>query len=507
VYQSVLPRNQHPWVYLSLGIDPAAIDVNVHPTKMEVQFLHEETIAQRLQNVLASQLRSSAGSRTFATSVPGLNVLGDKVQFESTSATVHPLVTAPGPKKKASTGGEDDLPKAKQARAEAPSATPVLNPVRVRTDHRQLSLESVFKRPQASQPAASQVSASQPQESQLLAPQPREAAFKPAAGSTESTPEGAAPTSEPAGMPLSEQRLAAFEEARQLTSVEELREAVKLVGDEQLSKTMHQSVFVGPASRELVLIQCGASLCLANLAVLARECAYQRLLRLIGGIGSIMLAEPQPLLELLKLGILDPDSGYDPSCHSSVDIDALAARFVDLLREKAELLNEYFMLDIDVERQQLRSVPNGLGLSSDTGLCFDCLPLFLVRLCMVNWEEEKECLDGICQATADFSVELLLPSEEEEAAGMSAASRQKAAQAAAEAMNASVEAGEFEDVASAAAAKRPRLAGPQDLQGLRWLHEAIRRDGSCCWPRKLTKDGTVLDLVSLDNLYKIFERC
>eukprot|EP00411_Alexandrium_monilatum_P119116 CAMPEP_0175669198 /NCGR_PEP_ID=MMETSP0097-20121207/19012_1 /TAXON_ID=311494 /ORGANISM="Alexandrium monilatum, Strain CCMP3105" /LENGTH=397 /DNA_ID=CAMNT_0016975717 /DNA_START=9 /DNA_END=1199 /DNA_ORIENTATION=+ len=70
VYHPVLPRHQHPWVYLALELDPATVDVNVHPTKMEVQFLHEELIAQRLQEALAAQLRERGGSRTFDARIP-----------------------------------------------------------------------------------------------------------------------------------------------------------------------------------------------------------------------------------------------------------------------------------------------------------------------------------------------------------------------------------------------------------------------------------------------------
>ena len=65
--------------------------------------------------------------------------------------------------------------------------------------------------------------------------------------------------------------------------------------------------------------------------------------------------------------------------------------------------------------------------------------------------------------------------------------------------------GEFEDVVAASAAKKPRTT--EELQGLRWLHEALRRDGACQWPHEMAKDGSFIQLASLDQLYKIFERC
>ena len=36
IYSSYLPKQGHPFIYLSLQIAPQNVDVNVHPTKHEV---------------------------------------------------------------------------------------------------------------------------------------------------------------------------------------------------------------------------------------------------------------------------------------------------------------------------------------------------------------------------------------------------------------------------------------------------------------------------------------
>jgi len=447
VYATVLPRHQHPWVYLALELDPTTVDVNVHPTKSEVQFLNEELIAQRLQEALNLQLRERGGSRTFDTKIPLL-------------------------------GGDGPASDSKAAGADASRAEPKrveLNPTRVRTDHLQRSLDSVWRAPQ-SQASSAQIVEAESEE-------------------------------QPAGAEEHPRRLMAFAEAQKLTSVCELKAAVAMASDPDLTKKLNQSVYVGPATHELVLLQCGATLCLANLTIMARECAYQRLLRKFGGPGSIALKDPLPLQELLKLGILDPRSGYNPAEHAGLEVEEVAATFAGLLAGKAEMLSEYLMMEI--AEGKLLSVPNALGLDSDTGLNLEGLPLFLVRLCVEgDWTEEKACFRSLCQIAAEFGTEAVMPSEEDAEKG--AAEVQDAVASATDAINAAVEAGEFEDVAAAAAAqkkKRARTAGPHALQELRWVHEAIRRDGECRWPAAFARDGTVLDLVSLDQLYRIFERC
>lgn len=67
VYSTFLPKNTHPFAYVSLTINPHNVDVNVHPTKREVQFLHEDAIVGLLVDEIGKKLASAAGSRTYST--------------------------------------------------------------------------------------------------------------------------------------------------------------------------------------------------------------------------------------------------------------------------------------------------------------------------------------------------------------------------------------------------------------------------------------------------------
>ncbi|KAL8966422.1 MAG: hypothetical protein Q9197_005992 [Variospora fuerteventurae] len=66
-YSTFLPKGGHPFVYLSLDIDPQRVDVNVHPTKRQVNFLNEEEIIDSICNEIKLKLSSVDTSRTFTT--------------------------------------------------------------------------------------------------------------------------------------------------------------------------------------------------------------------------------------------------------------------------------------------------------------------------------------------------------------------------------------------------------------------------------------------------------
>jgi DNA mismatch repair protein MLH1 len=69
VYSLYLPKASHPFLYLSLSIDPKNVDVNVHPTKHEVHFLHEDAIIDKIRMAIESKLTNCNTSRIFYTQV------------------------------------------------------------------------------------------------------------------------------------------------------------------------------------------------------------------------------------------------------------------------------------------------------------------------------------------------------------------------------------------------------------------------------------------------------
>lgn len=84
IYQLFLPKGSQSFVYLSLEIRLQNVDVNIHPTKREVRFLHEEEIVEVITKKLHSVLSSVDTSRKFQAQ----SVLGNqKRQAEQPEST------------------------------------------------------------------------------------------------------------------------------------------------------------------------------------------------------------------------------------------------------------------------------------------------------------------------------------------------------------------------------------------------------------------------------------
>ncbi|XP_021924732.1 DNA mismatch repair protein Mlh1 isoform X2 [Zootermopsis nevadensis] len=94
VYSVYIPKNSHPFLYLSLELDPRNMDVNVHPTKREVHFLHEDLVLDKIKMAVESKLLGCNTSRVFYTQarLPGASVPKETAVGETNKTYAHHMV-------------------------------------------------------------------------------------------------------------------------------------------------------------------------------------------------------------------------------------------------------------------------------------------------------------------------------------------------------------------------------------------------------------------------------
>ncbi|XP_027632604.1 DNA mismatch repair protein Mlh1 isoform X2 [Tupaia chinensis] len=481
VYAAYLPKNTHPFLYLSLEISPQNVDVNVHPTKHEVHFLHEESILERVQQHIESQLLGSNSSRLYFTQtlLPGL--AGPSGEVIKSSAGPTP----------SSASGSGDKVYAHQM---------------VRTDSREQKLDAFLqppskppsRQPQTSVPEGrSETMARQQDEEMLELPAPKCLNSQMAARSQDleedtatATPETAeerGPASSPANPRKrhreesdvemveddSQKELTAACTPRRriinLTSVLTLQEEINERGHETLREMLHNHSFVGCVNPQWALAQHQTKLYLLNTTKLSEELFYQILIYDFANFGVLRLSEPAPLFDLAMLALDSPESGWTEEDGPK---EGLAEYIVEFLKKKAEMLADYFSLEIDEEGNL-----TGLPLLIDNYVPpLEGLPIFILRLATeVNWDEEKECFESLSKECAMFySVRKQYISEE-----------------------------------STLSAQQNEVPGSAP-NSWKWavehiVYKAFR--SHLLPPKQFTEDGSILQLANLPDLYKVFERC
>ena len=96
VYSTILPKASKPFLYLSITMPAAHVDVNVHPTKREVSFLNQESMVETIQKAVEGQLLESNTMKTFYTQtlLPGVPAT-TTCQEEEESSPVTPAQRTP----------------------------------------------------------------------------------------------------------------------------------------------------------------------------------------------------------------------------------------------------------------------------------------------------------------------------------------------------------------------------------------------------------------------------
>ncbi|KAF9254890.1 DNA binding protein [Marasmius fiardii PR-910] len=360
VYTGILPKGAFPFIYLSLEINPRAVDVNVHPTKKEVHFLNEETITERICDSLQDKLAEKNNSRTF------------EYQTLLTGGIAEEPSTSDKKRKGKEKERESDAG-VEGNRTQEPRK--VYSHQKVRTSLQDRTLDSMFPVVDPSQiPSAS--------------------------GLNES--EKMSKTSVPV-TPVTPAVASRYREIKEsdcnLTSVNNLRTALVKKRHKSLTEILEKHTFVGivDLSRCLSLVQHNTKLYLVNHGALAEEMFYQLGLRQFGDMNRLKLEPAPPLRKLIEIAV----EGEETEGHTTLSKPQIVERIHNILFQRREMLTDYFSLDIS-STGLVESLPMLLrGYTPN----LDKLPQLLMRLGpQVNWMSETECFDTFLRELAYFYI-------------------------------------------------------------------------------------------------------
>ena len=139
-----MPKGANTFVYMSLRMNANHVDVNIHPTKHEVRFLHQDQIVERIQKCFEAKLLDSDTSRTHYVRNLTLDTFMD----------VSRLSTGAG-----ATGSEADATKKSAAAADATTdnnTTQPLYPYEIsRVDSRDRKLDLYLHKTSSASPTSS----------------------------------------------------------------------------------------------------------------------------------------------------------------------------------------------------------------------------------------------------------------------------------------------------------------------------------------------------------------
>lgn len=374
IFQVFLPKGNYPFVYVSMEIVPQNLDVNVHPTKREVRFLHEDEIIEDVTQHLHDVLSSRAASRSFKQSTLKRNpeVPLDAVSVPKKTRQENKLVRVDVLQPKISAYVRHDF-----------NAIVRSSAARDETDLNNSDLQlSKLKKP-------SRNSQSGHQEDTFV-----EGDIEDSIMDTVVEDSVADPDIEFSSVARNPHNIV-------LDSLNELKEELQSTLNRPLTNIFNNLVYVGIVDPEkrLCCFQYDVKLFLCDYAAVLNEFYYQVALSEFANYGEVVFDEPLLLEEILA-----------PLYEKRHDLEDKNT-IIDRICGMADMFKEYFQLEVKDRKVYMLPL-----LMKDVAPSFTKLPFFFYRLgAKVNYTEEKECLhDIMCQLALLYIPERIVPIETEE---------------------------------------------------------------------------------------------
>lgn len=368
IFLVFLPKGNHPFVYVSMDIEPQNLDVNIHPTKREVRFLYEDEIIEAVTQHLHDLLSSRGASRSFKQSTLKRN-------------PDTPLDEVSAPKK----GRQEN----KLVRVDA--SQPKISAY-VRHD-----FNAIVRSAARDEHDAGDVKPQTPRESQdetFLNAEIEDSMMDPVEDAV-SDPE------------IEFSSVLRESKNIQLDSISELKEELQLSLNRPLTNVFNNLVYVGIVDPEkrLCCFQYDVKLFLCDYAAVLNEFYYQIALADFANYGEVVFDQPLLVDEILA-----------PVYETRHDLEKKDV-VVDRICAMADMFKEYF--NIEIKDRKIYTLPL---LMKEVAPPVAKLPFFFYRLgTKVNYGDEKECLYGIMRQLALLYIpERIVSSEDEEAKQLAA---------------------------------------------------------------------------------------
>ncbi|KAF9997844.1 DNA mismatch repair protein [Entomortierella chlamydospora] len=426
VYSAYLPKNTHPWVYLSLGMDPKNVDVNVHPTKREVHFINEEEIIATICDAIQDRLGNANVSRNFLTQtlLPQVSVKSwseeasskkstpkvyeyDQVRTDSRAQTLDSFLVPASPYSISSSSSSNH--KRVKIGVERMEAIEVDDDCEmesaedreVRGPGKRTAFDDSGDEKDTA-PSSSGKSSSLLNKIEQFKSNPLK---KPGgAGGSHGRVVGSASgsgSSQQGGSSNLNSKTKIQRVEVKLTSVHQLREEVRKQGHPILTPIFANHTFVGILDNQRGLIQNELALYLVNYEAASEELFYQICLRDFSNFGFIRLSAPAPIKDMVLMA-LDDEQELMGKNEWPVELkpkEEIAETVKNHLVSRKEMLREYFSICIN-DNGELTAIPMMIkGYIPN----LEKLPDFLWRLgSEVDWKAEKACFQTISRELAIF---------------------------------------------------------------------------------------------------------
>eukprot|EP00892_Ulva_mutabilis_P006513 jgi/Ulvmu1/4233/UM191_0006.1 len=440
IYAALHAKSSNFWAFLDVRMPTQHVDVNVHPTKSEVMFLHEQELVDLVRQAVEGALEECQGVRTLA---KGSVSKAKKPSENGETVDSMPATEGTQPStQRAKAGGDHKL---------------------VRTDHRAQSIKSALQQASESQRVSQRAAltgalkrrghvgrGAVARSGGVL--QELERSWMPAAGPAE-----------------------AADTLKRAPFLKEALDAVTNHAHAALCQTIREHTFVGHVGNNSVLLQHKTALLLVNLAPLSKDLAYQQALLHFGAWRSgeaavITVKDPPPVSELVEIA-LESRAERGELQGEDGDPAELKDMMLKLIKLHKQDLHEEFGVKLD-DDLRLEALP---ALIPSYRPNLDALPEFFVSIAAdVEWTKPSAKAVAVAEALAvlytwnGMAHELVMKSS-------------------AEAQTAEPEAGSkewmVENVILKAAKKHLRV------------------------PVARASDGTFVEVASLSQIYKVFERC